>query len=193
MLNIIQSVDSVKLAGYLSRNLHQTMPILLEVNIGEEDSKSRFDALEVARMASEIDRMANLDVKGLMTVAPWVDDSEEVRPFIKSLSPEATTERIVSREYEYVLAEDNGSILGVIAMRNGRHVYHLFVRSDAHNQGVARALWDHVLNRSETRSFTVNSSPYAVPAYERLGFRATDRPQAQDGLVFVPMAYQHGD
>ena len=61
----------------------------------------------------------------------------------------------------------------------------------ANNQGIARALWNHVLNRSGNRSFSVNSSTYAVPAYERLGFKATDDPQAQDGLVFVPMAYQH--
>ena len=117
-------------------------------------------------------------------------DSPEVRPFLESLTPAATAERIKSQEYEHFLAEFDSAICGVIALRNESHVYHLFVRSDAHRQGIARALWEHARHHSNATAFTVNSSPFAVPVYERFGFRAADAPQAKDGLVFVPMEYR---
>jgi hypothetical protein len=60
-----------------------------------------------------------------------------------------------------------------------------------HRQGVARALWEHARTRSGHSSFTVNSSLFAVRAYERLGFAATSAPQSERGLVSVPMAYGH--
>ena len=37
---------------------------------------------------------------------------------------------------------------------------------------------------------TVNSSPYAVPAYQKLGFEATEAQQLKDGIIYTPMKYQ---
>ena len=117
-------------------------------------------------------------------------DAPEVRPFLESLSPAATAERIQSREYECYVAESDSAICGVIALRDESHVYHLFVRSDAHRQGIAPTLWDHARHHSNATAFTVNSSPFAVPVYERFGFTVADAPQEKDGLVFVPMEYR---
>ena len=118
-------------------------------------------------------------------------ESAEVRPFLETLSPEATAERIHSENFNCFVAEHDSRVLGVIAIRDGSHVYHLFVRSDAHGRGIARALWQHVRSMSAERVFTVNSSLYAVPVYERLGFRATEAPKKADGLEFVPMEYRN--
>jgi len=85
LFDIIQSVDSVKLADFLSRNTHKPLPIFLEVNIGEEESKSGFSVAEISQSVSEIGKMQNLEVRGLMTVAPWVSDPEEVRPVFRQL------------------------------------------------------------------------------------------------------------
>lgn len=120
-------------------------------------------------------------------------DSDEVQPFLETLEPDATARRIASTEFSYHVAEDDCGLRGVIAIRNGTHVYHLFVSSEAHRKGIARALWDHARGQSGAATFTVNSSPYAVPAYERLGFKITDEPQSEDGLVFVPMAFENRD
>lgn len=119
--------------------------------------------------------------------------SEEVQAFLETLQPDATAERIVSAEFEYHVAENEHGICGVIAIREKSHVYHLFVRSDSHRQGIARALWEHARHHSGARSFTVNSSPYAVPAYERLGFRATGPQRSEHGLDFVPMVFESSD
>lgn len=62
-----------------------------------------------------------------------------------------------------------------------------------HRRGVARALWEHARAESGGSAFTVNSSLFAVPIYERLGFIARSAPQSADGLVFVPMTYEAGE
>ena len=116
--------------------------------------------------------------------------SLEVAPFMETLSPEATAGRIAAPEFEYFVAEDARGLRGVIAIRDGTHVYHLFVDSTAHRQGIARTLWDHVRTRSKQKIFTVNSSLFAVPVYERLGFEPTQSVQTKNGLMFVPMEYR---
>ena len=116
-------------------------------------------------------------------------ESPAVAPFLETLTPQATEERIVSEEYECFVAEDDGEISGALVMRNETHLYHLFVRAECQGQGIAGALWDHVLARSDASSFTVNSSINARPVYERFGFEATDEAQHQNGLDFVPMKY----
>ena len=60
-------------------------------------------------------------------------------------------------------------------------------------QGIARALFstlrDHCRTAPDTPRITVNSSPYAVGAYRRLGFRATGDERTVDGIRFTPMEY----
>ena len=85
LFGIIQSVDSVKLADFLNRNTRKQLPIFLEVNIGEEESKSGFSVVEISQAVSEIGRMPNLEIRGLMTIAPWVNNPEEVRPVFRRL------------------------------------------------------------------------------------------------------------
>lgn len=85
LFDIIQSVDSVKLAEHISRNARNAIPILLEVNVADEASKSGFDIDNTLQAVKEIGQMPRLEIKGLMTVAPWVTDPEEVRPVFRRL------------------------------------------------------------------------------------------------------------
>lgn len=84
-------------------------------------------------------------------------------------------------------------IIGVIAIRNISHISLLFVNKEHHRKGIAKALFNHALeyikNTSDSKSITVNSSPYAVSIYQHLGFHATDAAQEKDGIIFVPMGY----
>ncbi len=82
---IIQSVDSVRLAQALSRRSREVVPILLEVNIAQEASKFGFAPQEVAAALPAISALPNLDVRGLMTVAPQAVDPEAVRPVFRCL------------------------------------------------------------------------------------------------------------
>ena len=82
-------------------------------------------------------------------------------------------------------------LIGVIATRSeGTHVALFFVDSDFHRKGVGRSLFQTVLDDCDSDLITVNSSPYAVPVYKKLGFTETDTEQTVNGLRFTPMEYK---
>jgi pyridoxal phosphate enzyme (YggS family) len=85
LFDIVHSVDSVKLAEVLSRRALHKFPILLEVNVAAEASKTGFALNEVEAALAAIRQLPNLEVKGLMTVAPMVADAETVRPVFRQL------------------------------------------------------------------------------------------------------------
>lgn len=91
----------------------------------------------------------------------------------------------------YYVAESGGAIAGFIAVREHKHLFHLFVATEWQRQGVARKLWE-VARRAAREGgndgvFTVNSSNYALPVYEAMGFERSAPMQCQRGLCFNPM------
>ncbi|MEK7874050.1 MAG: YggS family pyridoxal phosphate-dependent enzyme [Chloroflexota bacterium] len=92
LFDMVQSVDSFSLAQELSRRAakprgHGTrpLPILLEVNVAGEASKSGFSPDAVAEAVQSVARLPNLELRGLMTVAPLAADPETVRPAFRRL------------------------------------------------------------------------------------------------------------
>ena len=93
LFDMIESVDSVALAERLSRRVAgqgRSLPILLEVNVGAEQSKFGFSVREgesdtFLAAVEQIVALPGLDVQGLMTVAPIVADPELVRPHFRRL------------------------------------------------------------------------------------------------------------
>jgi len=79
VFDIIQSVDSLHLGQRLDRLRETIMPVLLEVNVAGETTKTGFAPEEVSQAADQLARCTNLDVRGLMTMAPAADDLEDVR------------------------------------------------------------------------------------------------------------------
>ncbi len=99
-VELIHSVDSFRLAEEINIQAKKkgiVVPILVEVNIAEEESKfgvSKEDAMELVKQIATLD---GLTVKGLMSIAPYVVDSEENRPYfhkIKDLSVDISNENI---------------------------------------------------------------------------------------------------
>ncbi|MBI1869616.1 MAG: YggS family pyridoxal phosphate-dependent enzyme [Chlamydiae bacterium] len=85
---MIQSVDSLRLAEKIHRmevQLNKTIDILLEVNIGEEKSKFGFREEELTAAVSNIKKWDHLRIRGLMTIAPFLENLEEVRPYFKKM------------------------------------------------------------------------------------------------------------
>jgi len=86
---LIHSVDSIKLASVIEkeaekRNIH--VNVLIEVNYAGEDSKFGVSKEEVLPLVKEIaDRFRHVHIRGLMTIAPFVDDPEENRPIFKGM------------------------------------------------------------------------------------------------------------
>jgi pyridoxal phosphate enzyme (YggS family) len=85
LFDIIQSVDSLRLAEALSRRTERAIPVLLEVNVAGEASKFGLSPQDVPQTAEAVARLSHLDLRGLMTIAPWVTDPEEVRPVFREL------------------------------------------------------------------------------------------------------------
>jgi pyridoxal phosphate enzyme (YggS family) len=85
LFDIIQSVDSLHLAEAISARATKAVPIFLEVNVAGEDTKYGLSPDEVREARDRVTRLPNLDVRGLMTVAPLVADPEEVRPVFRRL------------------------------------------------------------------------------------------------------------
>ncbi|HEX75810.1 MAG TPA: YggS family pyridoxal phosphate-dependent enzyme [Dehalococcoidia bacterium] len=85
LFDIIHSVDSTRLAGILNRRAQGTLPVLLEVNVSGEATKSGFAVEEVVEAVEEVRRLPNLELNGLMTIAPLAANPEEVRPVFRKL------------------------------------------------------------------------------------------------------------
>ena len=81
-VDVIQSVDSVPLACEIAkRSLENgiTSRILLEVNVGNEESKFGFGCDEIYEKVSEISEIDGISIQGLMCVAPICDDEKKLR------------------------------------------------------------------------------------------------------------------
>jgi pyridoxal phosphate enzyme (YggS family) len=66
-----------------SAALGKVMPVLIEVNSAEEDNKSGALPNDVAALANDLSVLEHLKVEGLMTMGPWTEDPEEVRPYLR--------------------------------------------------------------------------------------------------------------
>ena len=84
----VHSVDSLRLA----QKLHQTavcdgdrLPVLIEVNLGGEATKSGVREDEVLALAEQVAGLGTLELRGLMTIPPFADDPEQTRPFFRRL------------------------------------------------------------------------------------------------------------
>ncbi len=85
---LIHSVDSYRLAEQISQEagkLGITAKILLEVNVAKEESKFGMMPEDVPEMVEQIALLPHLQIEGLMTIAPFVDDPEKNRPVFRKL------------------------------------------------------------------------------------------------------------
>lgn len=111
--------------------------------------------------------------------------------FLASVSVEAERDYLASERYRYLLAYSNSRLAGFIAIRDGSHLFHLFVESAHQRQGIARRLWERALRElcapGSDEGVTVNSSLFAVPVYQAFGFVPAGSIQSIHGISFLPM------
>lgn len=84
-------------------------------------------------------------------------------------------------------------MIGVLAIRRKNHVSLLFVDEQYHRKGIASSLLKYVFKEKRKMGITemtVNSSPYAVGFYHKLGFADLDKEISADGIRFTPMKIQ---
>ncbi len=86
VVSMIQSVDSVSLAKEISRQAvshNKSMDILIEINIGDEESKTGLQVDLLKETACEIAEMEGISIKGLMCVPPITDSAIEARHYFE--------------------------------------------------------------------------------------------------------------
>ena len=97
----------------------------------------------------------------------------------------------VAGHYQLFVAVYGDTCLGMLTIRERSHISLLFVDGDYHCNGIGSALIkfvsDYVLTEEGINKLTVNSSPYAIGFYHRLGFRDTHKETVADGIKFTPM------
>lgn len=125
-VSMIHSVDSYRLAEEINiqaKKNNCTIPILIEVNYAKENSKFGIAPEETKELVQEISELENVKIKGLMTIAPFVEDPEENREIfrgMKELSVDIARENIDNVEMEvlsmgmtndYIVAVEEGSTM----------------------------------------------------------------------------------
>ncbi len=88
MFDLIHTVDSFRLARELdrqARNVNKIQPILVQVNISGEQTKSGVGEMQAVELIESVLGMENLRLEGLMTMPPFFDAPEKARPFFVAL------------------------------------------------------------------------------------------------------------
>ena len=85
---LIHSIDSIHLAEAVNaeaKKHNRIMPVLVEVNVAQEENKSGFLVEKTENAIREIAKLSNIRVEGLMTIAPFVENAEENRQYFVKL------------------------------------------------------------------------------------------------------------
>lgn len=89
LFDVIHSLDSIDLARRLDRICEeegrQSLPLLIQVDLGHEETKSGIDEHELPQLAEAVRRLERLELIGLMTLPPFFDDPEQARPYFRRL------------------------------------------------------------------------------------------------------------
>ena len=111
--------------------------------------------------------------------------------YLASVSVGAERDYLASERYRYLVAYSDSQLAGFIAIRDGSHLFHLFVERAHQGQGIARRLWERALEElcapNSDGDITVNSSLSAVLVYQAFGFVPVGSTQSMHGISFLPM------
>ncbi len=123
---LIHSLDRIELAEALQargEKIDYVFPVLAQVNVSGETSKAGIDPEKVKNFLLSVSKMGNIKVKGLMTIAPYTDEPEEVRHVfrkLKKISVDIEREKIENISMEdlsmgmsgdYIIAVEEGSTI----------------------------------------------------------------------------------
>ncbi len=86
------------------------------------------------------------------------------------------------------IAKANKKVVGMITSnKKSNKIILLFVDKEYHRKGIATNLFKIIKEKCNEKTIHVNSSPYAISFYHKLGFENTDKQQNLNGFLFTPM------
>ena len=115
IFDLIHSVDSFKLAKELDKRAKaaaKIQKILIQVNISGEETKSGIDPVQTLQLVRDIGELEHLSVRGLMTMPPFFNAPEQVRPYFRALKElqnrirEAAPPRVIMEELSMGMSGD---------------------------------------------------------------------------------------
>lgn len=105
--HLIHSVDSIKIATLIdkySKEQNIISDILLEVNIANEETKTGFKIEELINNYENLKELKNINIKGLMIIAPNTTNQEEIRKYFKKT--QELGKKLNLKEYSYGMSND---------------------------------------------------------------------------------------
>ena len=118
---------------------------------------------------------------------------EGVKNFENFITDSTLHRMFVMGTYQLFIALDGNKVVGMITLRDMTHISLLFVDEAYHRQGIGRALINHLTDYLMTEMgmyrVTVNSSPYGVEFYHKMGFRDLGPEEIRDGIIYTPMEF----
>ncbi len=83
LFDLIQTLDSLKLAQAIAKRTEVRLPVLIEINSGREPQKTGVVPEEAESLIREIAGLEKIEIRGLMTMGPRFGDPEEARPYFR--------------------------------------------------------------------------------------------------------------
>lgn len=118
---------------------------------------------------------------------------EGIRNFNDFITDQTLFKMFCKGEYQVLTAVEGGVIVGIVSVRDASHISLLFVDKKHHGRGIGTALIErlhaYLYEEEGMTRVTVNSSPYAVGFYHKLGFSDLDKEQTADGIRYTPMEF----
>jgi GNAT superfamily N-acetyltransferase len=124
-------------------------------------------------------------------IAPQYSE-EGITEFYKYANAAALAERSKVNHFTVIAEHDNNPV-AIIEVRNNNHVSFFFNKAKFQRKGIGKQLLNYAIgiclkNNPTIQKITVNSSPNATKAYEKMGFTAEGEEQCVHGIKFVPMS-----
>ncbi|MBQ7425383.1 MAG: GNAT family N-acetyltransferase [Lachnospiraceae bacterium] len=116
---------------------------------------------------------------------------EGIENFYKFVNDDMLRKMFLAGHYQLFVAVEGEKCVGMLSIREKKHISLLFVDGDYHRYGIASALLAFVrryaLDEEGVDSLTVNASPYAVGFYHKKGFLNLSDETEMDGIRYTPM------
>ena len=142
----------------------------------------------------QIRRLSDSEIPAALDLA-WRVFSEYESPDYSTEGTEEFRKCLRDEEYlygiDYYGAFDSSNLIGLIGIRsNLEHLCFFFVDGQYHRKGIGTKMFDHLLENYKGNFITVNSSPYGLGFYKKLGFVPTEEEKTINGIRFTPMIYR---
>ena len=141
-----------------------------------------------------IRRLSDPEIPAALDMA-WRVFSEYESPDYSTDGTEEFRKCLHDEEYlygiDYYGALDESEIIGLVGIRpKMEHICFFFVDGKYHRQGFGTKMFNHLLENYKGNIITVNSSPYGLGFYKKLGFDPTEEEKTVNGIRFTPMIYR---